>query len=81
MAVHTHKESAVERKDRLKWEAESDLRSLREVEDIKKDKSRLGRAQKLAQKEMRALKKVSASKPRKAPARKTTSRKRSARKR
>jgi len=66
---HLAKESAADRKDRQKWEAESDLRHLREVEDIKRDPARMERAQVLAQKEMRALKKVG-GRPRKTTARK-----------
>lgn len=42
-----------------KWQAESDLRSLREVEAIRGDKPRMKAAQSMAQKEMSALKKIS----------------------
>jgi hypothetical protein len=41
-----------------KWQAEADLRTLREVEAIRADKGRLSRAEKLAKDELAALKKV-----------------------
>lgn len=51
-------------KEELQWEAEGDLRALRQVEEIKADKARLARAKKLARKEMAALKKVGGAKKR-----------------
>ena len=59
------KETARERKQREKWEADEDLRHLREAEAIKRDKKRYSRAMKMAQDEMKALSAVGAGKPKK----------------
>ena len=40
------------------WKAESDLRTIREAEDIKGDKSRLNAAKRMAKTEMKALAKI-----------------------
>ncbi len=40
------------------WEAEDDLRTLRQAEDIKKDSSRLKAANAMAEKELKALGKI-----------------------
>ena len=58
------KASTVSRAPRMtaqdrKWRAESDLRSLREVEEIRGDPTRLKSARKVANQEMKALKKIS----------------------
>jgi len=45
-------------KQEREWRAESDLRTLREAEAIRADPSRVRYAQKIAQKEMKALERV-----------------------
>lgn len=54
--------SAAERKrmaqQEAKWQAESDLRILREAEQIRRDRTRLQRAATIAAEEMRALQAV-----------------------
>lgn len=51
-----------------KWRAESDLRTLRDAEEIRMDKARVARAQSVARDQMKALSKVAGpekpSKPR-----------------
>lgn len=44
--------------EQRKWQAESDLRTLREAESIKSDPGRVKRAQSMAQQEIKALSKV-----------------------
>lgn len=56
---HSKKPSAVRMSDNQRFQADQDLRSLREVEAIKGDKPRLQRAKKLAQQEVAAIKKAS----------------------
>lgn len=46
-----------------KWRAESDLRTLREAEEIKSDKSRVSAAKTEATKQMSALSRVTGSSP------------------
>ena len=50
--------SPVRMSDNQKFQAEQDLRSLREVEAVKGDSGRLRRAQKLAQQEIKAINKA-----------------------
>ena len=51
-------ELASEKKDRLRWEAESDLRTLRTAQEIAADKGRMKRAMAMAKTELAAIKKV-----------------------
>lgn len=46
------------KEDEQRWRAESDLRALVEVEEIKKDKPRYRRALALAKEQMSSLKKI-----------------------
>ena len=55
MSVH---ETSHEKADRQKWEAESDLRTLRTAQEIGADKGRMKRAMAMAKKELAAIKKV-----------------------
>ena len=55
MSVHA---TAKEKAENLKWETESDLRTLRTAQDIKADKGRMDRAMAMAKKELAAIKKV-----------------------
>ena len=58
--------SAAERRklaqDEARWRAESDLRTLRQAEEIRRDPSRLKRAATMAAEEMKALRAVRAIK-------------------
>ena len=56
-AVSESSISASNRKDELRWRAESDLRTLTEAEELKKDKGRMGRVAKLAQEQIKTAKK------------------------
>lgn len=48
-----------------KWQAESDLRTLRQAEEIRRDSTRLQRASRVAAEEMQALQAVRALRPQK----------------
>ena len=50
--------AAISEREMKKFRAESDLRALREAEDIRGDSSRMSAARTMAKKEMAALKKV-----------------------
>lgn len=51
--------------EQQRWQAENDLSMLRQAEEVKSDSGRLRRAQKLADEQAKALKKVSKIKKRK----------------
>ncbi len=48
-------------KEEERWRAESDVRTLREAMEIKKDKKRLKRAKKVMQEQLKALQEASAN--------------------
>ena len=48
--------------EEARWRAESDLRTLRQAEEIRRDNARLQRASKVAAEEMRALQAIRAIK-------------------
>lgn len=50
------KASAV--KQEREWRAESDLRSLKEAEDVRRDRARLSAARRIAQKQMVGLRRI-----------------------
>lgn len=52
------RESKQEKADREKWQAESDVRTLREAREISKDDGRMGRAKAMIQEQITALKEV-----------------------
>ena len=54
----TLRESKTEKADREKFQAEQDVRTLREARDIAKDDGRMGRAKSMIQEQITALKQV-----------------------
>lgn len=52
------KETAADKADRERWEAESDLRTLVSASEIRKDKGRLKRAMAEAKKQLKTLKEI-----------------------
>lgn len=59
-----HRPSRADMERERRWRAESDLRTLREAEQIRADRSRVNMAQKVAQEEVRALSRIAGkSKP------------------
>ena len=56
MAVH--EETAVEKADRQKFEAEDDVRTLVRASEIRSDKARLKRATAMAKKQLQTLKEI-----------------------
>ena len=52
------RESKVEKADREKFQAEQDVRTLREAREIGKDDARMGRAKTMIQEQITALKQV-----------------------
>jgi len=53
-------EAALQKRDEEKWRAESDLRTLKEAQEIMKDTGRLDKAKKMAAEQIKALAEVSA---------------------
>lgn len=52
---------AISMNDEAKWQAEDDVRTLIRADEIKKDKSRMARAKRMAKKQAAKAKKVAAS--------------------
>ena len=57
-AAVPYRPSAEQRKQEQRWRAESDLRTLREAEQVRSDPARVRLAKQVAQEEMRALQRV-----------------------
>ncbi len=53
-----HKETAADKADREKWEAEGDVRTLVNADEIRKDRGRMKRATAMAKKQLQTLKEI-----------------------
>ena len=57
VGIQNVNDMAIKRSDELKWQAESDARTMAQYQEIMADKARMGRAIKAAQKEANNLEK------------------------